>query len=334
MNLNRNKRSIALDLKSKKALEVMRKLIATADVFLHNMRPIAIARLGLGYEEVCGIKADIIYAEGVGFGQSGPYRDKPAFDDVVQAASGLVDMFVKRDGRPSYVPTAIADKVTGLHLSQAVVAALLHRVRTGEGQKVEVPMFETLVAFNLVEHMSGGVFEPPGEVGYKRLLEASRRPFRTRDGYISILPYTDPQWLRFFAAIGRPQLMDDPLYATYRARIENAEPLYQFVASITPEKSASEWMDICVSNDIPCMPILTLGQLARDVHLRAVGMFEDHLHPVAGCTHLVRSPMLFSKSPASIRRPAPRYGEHTAEIMRELGCGNGEGFVVAQADKS
>ena len=320
LNANRNKRSLALDLKRDDAKDVLRRLVATADVFVHNMRPEAIERLGFGYGAVSAIKADIVYVGAYGFGQAGPYRAKPAYDDAIQAASGLASLFAQRDGTPQYVPAAVADKLVGVTLSQAVAMALVHRLRTGQGQFVEVPMFEVLVSFNLVEHINGAAFEPSlGPLGYQRVTTAARRPFPTKDGHVCILPYTDAQWLSFFTAVGRPEMMDKPGFATYSARVHTVDELYGFVASVTPGKTTAEWVEICEKGQIPCMPVVDIQALMDDEHLKAVGMFEPHHHPSEGDTILVRPPVTFSASPGSIRTHAPRFGEHSQELARELG---------------
>jgi crotonobetainyl-CoA:carnitine CoA-transferase CaiB-like acyl-CoA transferase len=320
LNANRNKRSLALDLKQESAKEALRRLIPTADVFVHNMRPQAIERLGFGYQAVAAIKPDMVYVGAYGFGQDGPYRAKPAYDDAIQAASGLASLFKRQDGQARYVPAAIADKIVGLTLSQAVAMALVHKERTGEGQFVEVPMLETLVAFNMVEHLNGCAYQPPiGTLGYQRVVTPSRRPFPTKDGYVCILPYSDKQWRNFFTAVGRPELMEDPRFATYSARVHSVDDLYGFVAMVTPEKTTAEWVAICEQAHIPSMPVVDIEDLMQDEHLKAVGMFEKHHHPSEGDTILVRSPVKFSKSPGSIRSHAPRFGEHGVEILRELG---------------
>jgi len=320
LNANRNKRSVALDLKHDSAKEVLRRLVATADVFVHNMRPQAIERLGFGYSAVSAIKPDIVYVGAYGFGQAGPYRAKPAYDDAIQAASGLASLFAMRDGTPQYVPAAIADKLVGVTLSQAVALALLHRERTGQGQFVEVPMFEVLVSFNLVEHINGAAFEPPiGQLGYQRVTTPARRPFPTKDGYVCILPYSDKQWLSFFTAVGRPEMMEMPGFATYSARVHTVDDLYGFVATVTPQKTTAEWVEICERGEIPCMPVADIQTLMDDEHLKAVGMFERHHHPSEGATVLVRPPVSFSESPADIRRHAPLFGEHSQAVARELG---------------
>ncbi|MET0852807.1 MAG: CoA transferase [Candidatus Rokuibacteriota bacterium] len=320
LNANRNKRSVALDLKQESARAMLRRLIATADVFVHNMRPQAIERLGFDYASVAAVKPDIVYVGAYGFGQAGPYRAKPAYDDAIQAASGLASLFAQRDGTPQYVPAAIADKLVGVTLSQAVAMALVYRERTGKGQFVEVPMFEVLVAFNLVEHINGAAYQPPiGALGYQRVTTASRRPFPTKDGHVCILPYSDKQWLAFFTAVGHPEMMVDPRFATYSARVHTVDELYGFVARMTPLKTSAEWVEICEKGEIPCMPVADIQTLMRDPHLEAVGMFEAHQHPTEGETVLVRPPVTFSVSPGGIRTHAARFGEHSQEIARELG---------------
>ena len=320
LNANRNKRSVALDLKQESARAMLRRLVTTADVFVHNMRPQAIERLGFDYASVAAIKPDIVYVGAYGFGQAGPYRAKPAYDDAIQAASGLASLFAQRDGTPQYVPAAIADKLVGVTLSQAVAMALVYRERTGKGQFVEVPMFEVLVAFNLVEHINGAAYQPPiGALGYQRVTTASRRPFPTKDGHVCILPYSDKQWLAFFTAVGHPELMSDPRFSTYSARVHTVDELYGFVGRMTPQKTSAEWVEICEKGEIPCMPVADIQTLMQDPHLEAVGMFESHQHPTEGETVLVRPPVTFSASPGGIRTHAARFGEHSQEIARELG---------------
>jgi crotonobetainyl-CoA:carnitine CoA-transferase CaiB-like acyl-CoA transferase len=342
LNINRNKRSLALDLKQEDAKAVLRALIPTADVFVHNMRPQAIERLGFDYAAVSAIKPDIVYVGAYGFGQEGPYRAKPAYDDVIQAASGLASLFEPQTGEARYVPSTIADKVCGLTLSQAVTAALLHQARTGEGQFVEVPMLETMVSFNMVDHINGGAFVPPiGPFGYSRVTTAARRPFETKDGFICLLPYTDPHWRNFFTAVGRPEMMDDERFATYRARVHTIEELYAFIRSVTPEKTTKEWVAICEQGQIPCMPVASIQDLESDEHLEAVKMFEYHEHASEGDTMLVRSPLKFTKTPSSIRSLAPRFGEHGAQLLAELGYSEheieklfGSGAVVTDGERT
>ncbi len=324
LNANRNKRSLALDLKQESAKEVLRKLIPTADVFVHNMRPQAMAGLGFDYEAVSAIKPDIIYVGAYGFGQDGPYKAKPAYDDAIQASSGLASMFRRQDGDARYVPAAIADKVTGLTMSQAVAIALLHKERSGEGQFVEVPTLVTLVSFNLVELTNGCAYEPPvSELGDARVMTAFRRPFPTKDGFVCMLPYSDKHWSNFFTSVGRPELMEDPRFSSYRARIGSVDDLYGFVGECTPDRTTAEWVELCDEQEIPCMPIIDLDELLEDEHLNAVGMFEKHQHPTEGETLLVRAPVNYAKTPNSIRSHAPRFGEHGAEVLSELGYDEG-----------
>ena len=325
LNANRNKRSLALDLKQDSAKEALRRLIPTADVFLHNMRPAAIERLGFDYPEVRKIKPDIVYVGAYGFGQGGPYRHKPAYDDAIQAASGLASLFSRQDGKVRYVPTAMADKLVGMTTSQAVVTALFHRERTGEGQFVEVPMFETLVSYLLFEHLNGHAYVPPiGPMGYQRVTTPARRPFPTKDGFVCMLPYTDRHWRNFFTAIGRPELMDDPRFSTYRARIGSVDDLYGFVGDTTPTKTTADWVAICEEAEIPCMPVIDVDDLQEDEHLKAVKMFHRMEHPTEGSTVIVRSSVNFEKTPSSIRRHAPRFGEQSREVLAELGYAEAE----------
>ena len=245
INLNRNKRSIVLDLKQTAGRAVLERLIAGADVFFHNMRPRAIAGLDLGYEQVAGLRPDIVYCGAQGYGRRGPYRDRPAYDDIVQGESGLAGLNARIAGAPTYAPTIIADKLVGMAASQAMVMALLHRERTGQGQEVEVPMFETMAAFILAEHLSGRVFEPPlGNTGYGRVASPYRRPYKARDGYVCVLPYTDDQWRRFFALAGRSELSDDPRFDHMSARSDNIDELYELLEQIIAGRSVGEWLEL------------------------------------------------------------------------------------------
>lgn len=319
LNMNRNKRSIGLDLKQDAAKGVLRRLVATADVFLHNMRPQAVARLGFAYEDVQRIKPDIVYVGAYGFGQAGPYRDKPAMDDAIQAASGLASLFRRQDGQARYVPSAVVDKIVGMTVAQAVLAALLHRSRSGEGQFVEVPMLESMVAFNLVDHLGAGAYaEAPNTIGYGRASSPARRPFPTRDGAVCVMPYDDRQCRKFFAAVGRPELAQDERFRSFAARARHTEAFYGFIAEMTPQRTTADWLALCEAEGIPAMPIVDIEDLPADPHLQAVGMFEHHVHPTEGATRLVRPPVNYARSPASIRRPAPAYAQHTRELLREL----------------
>ncbi len=320
INMNRNKRSIALDLKQASAKEALRKLIETADVLVHNMRPQAIDRLGFSYDAVRAIKPDIIYCGCYGFSQQGRYKDKPAYDDLIQACSGLAGLFQTIQGEPKFAPTVMVDKLTGLMMSQAVTTALLHRERTGKGQFVEVPMFETMVSFLMVEHIYEHGFEPPlGPLGYKRLTTPLRRPFRCQDGYITVLPYTDKHWREFFRIADRPELADDPRFADHTTRNEHIHAIYALLEELVAQKTIDEWMELCETAEIPAMPVLDLDDVFADPHMADVGMFPRYNHPTEGRVVVTKPPVSYSESPNSIRRQAPRLGQNGAEILAALG---------------
>ena len=320
LNLNRNKRSISLDLKQEAGKEALRRLVAGADVLVHNMRQQAIDRLGFSYDDVAAIKPDIIYCGAYGYSQRGPYRNKPAYDDLIQAAAGIPGLNARIMGEPLFAPTVMADKTVGLMMSQAVTMALFHRERTGEGQFVEVPMFETMVSFMMVEHLFEHGFEPPlGPMGYARVMSKLRRPYRSKDGYICMLPYTDRQVHRFFDIVGRPDLKDDPRYADHATRTTYVDDLYGFFAEVALTRTNAEWLAACDEAEIPAMPVNELEDLLTDEHLQAVGMFRELDHPSEGRTRVAGIPVTMSKTPGDIRRQAPRLGENGPELLRELG---------------
>ncbi len=320
LNVNRGKRSLALDLKQAPAREALLRLASTADVFIHAMRPQAIARLGLGYEAVAAARPDIVYCGTYGFRAAGPYGHKPAYDDMIQAASGLASLQEKVHGRPTYVPSAIADKITGLHVVYAVSMALFHRERSGEGQEIEVPMFESIVAFIMPEHVYGLTFDPPiGGMGYPRQLSPDRRPYRTRDGWIGVLPFNDGQWAAFFDVAGREDLAADPRYATIESRTDNVNALYADLAAELAKRTTAAWMDELDAASVPAMPVNAPEDLLDDPHLAATGFWRWLDHPSEGRIRAMDPPVRFSKSPGDIGRPAPRLGEHGVEILREAG---------------
>lgn len=318
--LNRNKRSLGINLQTPEGAALFARLIPSADVLVHNMRMDAIARLGFSYEAVRALNPGIIYCAATGFDQDGPDRAKPAFDDIIQAASGLAAMASLGRDRPAYVPTLVADKTAGMAVANAILAALFHRQRSGEGQFVEVPMFETFAAFMLAEHLGGMTFEPPaGPAGYARLLAGGRAPSPTKDGHIAMLPYTTAHWLAFFKAIGREDLvpsleLDDP-----QKRNANIRTLYQMLAEETPKRTSAEWMELCERLDIPASPLKAVDELPADAQLGASRLFETMHHPTEGLVRYVRPTTKFARSPASVRSPAPRIGEHTRILLREVG---------------
>ncbi len=316
--INRNKRSLAIDLKSEDGRAAVRKLVAGADAFVHNMRVDAIERLGFGYDALRALKPDLVYCVATGFGQDGPDRARPAFDDVIQAASGLAAVSNVYAERPDYVSSLIADKTTGLALCNAVLAALFHRARTGEGQYVETPMLETMAAFVLAEHMGGMTFEPrEGSAGYARLLKGGRRPMRTKDGWLALLPYTAEHWTAFVSEIGRLDLV--PIATDRIARNKHIQELYDAMRAALELRTTDGWLATCEKLDIPATRLYGLDDLPDHPHLAATGFFEMHEHPVVGAVRMTRPPTKFEKSPASISRHAPQLGEHTREILEEAG---------------
>lgn len=323
LTINRNKRSIQLDLKQESARRAIRRLIRSCDVFAASVRYEGLKRLGLAYEDVAAIKPDIVYVHAAGYGSDGPYAGEPAYDDLIQSASGMADILPRTDGNPTprILPTLVADKVSGLFMAQAVTAALLHRARTGEGQFVEVPMFECVTSFLLVEHLYDQAYQPPsGQWGYQRVINPNRKPFRTKDGWIGLLPYTDKQWDQFFDAAGfGEQVKSDPRFADYSNRARHTRELYALIEQAAATKTTQEWLDILKPLSIPVVKTNTLDDLNTEPHLAAVGFFETYEHPEVGRYRAIRPPVKFSKTPANIRRHPPRLGEHTAEILAEAG---------------
>jgi len=322
MRLNRGKRSVCWDAKSEPGREAIRELLATSDVFLHNVRPEAIARLGLDYESVRAIRPNIVYVHCTGFGLEGPYAGLQAYDDIIQAASGATSLLPRVDGNPNprFLPMLFADKVSGLHATYATLAALMHRMRTGEGQQVEVPMFEAISNFNLLEHLCDGSFNPPtGTWGYARQLDPSRQPMRTKDGYIAIAPYLDDRWIRFFNAAGRPDVLLEPRFIDKPTRRQNMSQMYDVAKTLLPDRTTDEWLAILKEANVPAMRVNEIGDLLDDPHLKATGLVRERLHPTEGPYVEVASPVRFSGCDLPQPRPAPVLGEHTAEIERELG---------------
>jgi crotonobetainyl-CoA:carnitine CoA-transferase CaiB-like acyl-CoA transferase len=318
--VNRNKRSIVLDLKQEAARGVLRRLAANADVLLHNYRPKAATRLGMSYETFRAINPGIVYVGTYGFRAAGPYGEKPAYDDVIQAVSGVAAAQASLIGEPRYVPTIVADKTSSLTVLAAVLAALYHKARTGEGQEVEVPMFESMAAWMMVEHLYGETFVPPIDtVGYKRVLNKYRRPFKTKDGYMAILPYTDQNWRDFFAIVKRQDLLDDPRFKTLGTRLQHIEVLYEELGKIAATRTSAEWVADLDRHNIPGMTMNSLESLLKDPHLEATGFWQILEHPSEGTLRLPGIPVTYGKTPATIRRLPPRLGEHSAEILREAG---------------
>lgn len=317
MAANRNKRSIAVDLKHPDGKAVLRSLIATADALVSNIRPAGLTRLGFSYEVCKELNPKIIYAVATGFGQDGPWRARPAFDEIIQAASGFASA-MGTDEEPAFVPSLIGDKLCGMALTSAVTAALLHRERTGEGQMVEVPMLETLAAFNSIEMFGGLAFVPPiGPSGYKRM--KARKPVRTKDGWLTMLPYSGENWCAFFDAVGHPECIEEFSVRDPVKRAQNIDRIYDRMRDIAPSRTTAEWEDLLLRIDVPHTAFAKLSEVAEQPHLKAVGMFPELDHPTEGKIRQARPPARFSASPAGIHRMAPRLGEHTAEVLREAG---------------
>ena len=322
---NRNKRSLVLDLKQTAGRAALLRLAATADVILHNFRPGPAARLGLEYEPFRAVNPRLVYCATYGFRARGPYGTKPAYDDVIQAAAGLASLQTALVGEPRYMPTIVADKTSSLAVLSAVLSALFHRERTGEGQAIEVPMFETVVAYVMVEHLYGETFVPPIETaGYKRILNRWRRPFRTTDGYLAVVPYTDADWRAFFALAGRADLQADPRFRTLESRLANIEALYEELAKIIAGRSSAEWLEALDRASVAAMVVNTLETLLVDPQLEATGFWKIVEHPTEGTLRVPDIPTTYSRTPAEIRRLPPRLGEHSREVLREAGFSEAE----------
>lgn len=320
IQFNRNKRSLAMDLKSAEGKEVMRRLLTTTDVLLSNLRPGAMRRLGLDEAGLRAIKPDLIFCACYGYSEKGPYAGRPAADDTIQAASGLAGLQQMATGTFQFVPSVVADKAVGQAAVNAIMAAIIHRMKTGRGQSIEVPMFETMVAFVMPEHMAGRTFEPPlGEAGYSRIINAHRRPLRTKDGHLCVLPYTTAQWLRFLALIGRDDLASDPSIADPVERSRRFEELYQVIEAAMPARSTDEWIEVLIAEDILFSKVNMPADLFGDPHLCAMNMFPVEEHPTEGTLRLLGFPIQFSETQPELRQLPPKLGQHTRDVLGELG---------------
>ena len=328
LHLNRNKRGIVLNLKRPEGHEALLRLLKTADVLVYNVRPAAMARLKLAYEDVAVINPKIIYAGATGFKQSGPYAAKAAYDDIIQGMVALPSLLVQAGAdRPRFVPSTLTDRITGLNTVHAVLAALFHRERTGEGQAVEIPMFEGVTQFILSDHMGGRTFDPPiAPMGYPRLLTQHRNPYKTRDGYLCLLIYNDKQWRAFFKLIGKSDadFEQDQRVNSHSNRAKHFDALYAWVAGVIATRTSAEWLTDLSSADIPVMPLNSLDELLDDPHHAATSFFRLMEHPSEGTIREMEIPTTWSKSQPDIRRHAPRLGEHSAEVLLEAGYSDDE----------
>jgi crotonobetainyl-CoA:carnitine CoA-transferase CaiB-like acyl-CoA transferase len=318
VNLNRGKKSVVLDLRTQSGTTALRTLIEKADVFIHSMRAKAIAKLGFSYDEVAAINPAIVYTNCYGYRRGGPDADRPAYDDTIQAESGVASVQQSVTGEPGYVGSVIADKICGLTAVYATMMALFHRERTGDGQEVEVSMFETMAAFMLAEHANGAMFDPPlGPAAYPRAVAPNRRPLKTSDGYVSALIYNDKQWNAFVAAV-QPEWATGPEFATLEQRARHIDNVYALLGKTFVERTTQEWLQLLQSLEIPAAAINSLDDLFDNPQLNAVGFFETVDSPT-GRIRFPGVPTGFSQTPGSVAGPAPRLGAHTREVMDELG---------------
>ena len=331
-NNNRNKRSLAVDLKQDSGKDVLRRLIKSADALVHNMRQDALDRLGFGWDAVHALNPRLVYCAALGYGSDGPYSGKPAYDDIMQASAGLATLSAMRDGTPAYHPTVTADKVAALHTVYAVLAALLHRERTGgQGQLVEMPMLEAMVAFTLNEHLMGRSFTDDATFGYHRVMSKERKPFRTKDGHIAVLPYTTQQWQRTMKALGREDISAEPWLSNNTERSKRSPELYVILEAVLPSRTSKEWLAFFEQLDVPCGPVNTLEQLAEDPHLKAVGFFEPNFSSPTPVTRTLRQPVIYrgvSREPDAV---PPAIGSDTKALLAELGFDEEDTAALAKA---
>ena len=318
LNLNRNKRSIALDLTRAEDQTILADLVATADVFVHNLRDASAEKLGVDYASIKAKRNDIVYCSARGFGQ-GLYGDEPAYDDCIQAASGLAWLNADDKGTPRFVRTILCDKVAGLHLAFAIAAGVASRERTGEGCHIETPMYEAMASFLLIEQLSGQSFVPPlPDRGYGRLNAAGRRPYPTRDGYVAIMPYTAAQWRRFLQIIGKEELADSPRITNGEMRSRHIEELYELIEQSAPARTTEEWLSVLRDADVPCAPVNRLEDLPDEPHLAGAGFFKSMTHPAEGELLYAASPYTIEGAQKRPDHPAPALNADRDEILAEL----------------
>ena len=325
INSNRNKRSLTLNLKSAEGKEIFYQLTKTADVVVHNMRNKSAIKLGIGYEDLKQHNPEIVYCGAQGYGEAGPLSEAPAYDDIIQAASGLAHLNADADGNPRYVPTILADKVTAHQLAVAILGGLIQKFRTGKGCCIETPMFEGLVSFLMVEQFSHQSFVPAtGGTGYARMRSPYRRPYPTKDGFIALLPYSTKHWIEFFDLIDRPEFAELDIVTDPIKRSENIDQLYEKIIEFTPGKTTDEWCDLLATTDIPHTRVNEMDDLLTNEHLLAVDFFEEYEHPTEGTLRRIRSPFTMQGVEQTADIPTPRLGEANESILMELGLDSAE----------
>ncbi|MDO8942738.1 MAG: CoA transferase [Desulfobacterales bacterium] len=326
MHANRNKRSIVLDIKNPQGKDAMLRLVKASDILLYNVRPQAMERLGLGYEDLRLINPGLIYIGTYGFGQEGLYAKRPAFDDLIQGLSGIPSLVAQSsDGVPRYVPLAVIDRYVGVYSVNAALGALVHKLRTGVGQSIEVPMFEVATEMTLGDHMFGQSYDPPqGPPGYPRSLSPDRHPFATKDGFVCVMAYTDRQWASFFSLIDHPELASDPRFSTMSARTVHSNELNLMLKHALAQQTTARWLEALEKLDIPVTQLHDLYSLPEDPHLRSVGFFQWHDDPTVGRFRDMRPPTRWSETPPEVRCLAPRLGQHSEEVLTQAGYSSDE----------
>jgi len=335
VNLNRNKRCVQLDLKDPRGREALLRLAGDADVFVTNMRRQALGRLGIGFGEIAAVRPDVVYCRIVGFGAESPHRDKPAIDDVIQAMSGIVALQEELTGNPSYVGMALADATCGLIALSGILAALYRRAESGAGEEIEVPMYDAMASFVLSTHMSGTIFNPPlGPPVYPRSVAPNRRPWRTSDGVLCVAPYSDAQWRRFLAIVGREDLLSDARFATVFDRSHHLDELYALVEPLIAQWTTRGLSLELEASDIPYAPVQSTSDVVADVSLWAAGLFQQVSHPTEGTLNLVANPIRFASRPCNLHRLPGRLGQDTRAVLTEAGFDEQEVDALAGEDES
>jgi crotonobetainyl-CoA:carnitine CoA-transferase CaiB-like acyl-CoA transferase len=330
LNLHANKRSIALDLKIGLGRSAFMRLLAECDVLITNLRPGPLARLQLSYDKVAPLHPRLIYCQAAGFRSESVDADRPAFDDIIQALTGFPALNDEMGTDMHFMPSLIADKVSGMAIANAVLAALVARATTGVGQRVEVPMFDSLLAFNLVEHLARAAV--PGQpAGYARVLTTHRGPHRTSDGWIAMMPYTDAHWRALFEAVGSEDKLEQPWHRDHAIRILQADRVYGELAEILTQRSTADWLELCNGLGVPASPVPTLGQIVTDEQWHR-GVLVDADHPVVGPYRRIRQPTVFSATPADDHRPAPLVGQDGRQVLGEVGYSEDEIEALLAAD--